>query len=150
MKFSAIKQSGFSLVELLIVIGTITILSSIAVPALRAYQPNLKLQAESRQLTADLRLAQQMTVTEQLIYYVEIDNISGRYYLKKQTAPASPIKTISLNPAINFQEVTGFTNNSIIFNSYGAVSEAGRIILANLQGKTVTIEVKPSGYVQLH
>ncbi|MEK7067433.1 MAG: GspH/FimT family pseudopilin [Patescibacteria group bacterium] len=143
------SQIGFSLLQLLAVIGIIVIMSAIAIPTLRHYEPSIKLKAESRQLASDLRYAQQLTVTEQKIYYLEIDLIGRRYLLVKQETPASPLKTVSLTEGISWQTVSGFDNNRIVFNSYGAVSQAGQIVLTNTQGDSYTINVKPSGYVQL-
>ncbi|PIT93928.1 hypothetical protein COU00_01690 [Candidatus Falkowbacteria bacterium CG10_big_fil_rev_8_21_14_0_10_43_11] len=143
------KQNGFSLLQLFTVIGIIAIMAAISIPALRQYQPSMKLKAEARQLASDLRYAQQLTITEQKMHYIEINSIDGRYSLVKQENPSAPLKTVNLEPGINFQAVTGFDNNRIIFNSYGAVSQAGQIILVNAQGNAYTINVKPSGYVQL-
>ncbi len=143
------KQAGFSLIQLLAGIGIIALMSVMSIPALRQYQPNLKLRGEAKQLVADLRYAQQLTVTEQKVHYIEMNIINAEYKIIKQETPESPIKTVELDSVINFQEILNLTDNKVIFNSYGAVNEAGTIILVNSQGKTSTIQVKPSGYMQL-
>ena len=58
-------MKGFTLTEILVVIGIIGILSLFSVPALRAFQPNLQLSSVTQEVVADLRYAQQLTVTEQ-------------------------------------------------------------------------------------
>ncbi|PIR92651.1 hypothetical protein COU01_00520, partial [Candidatus Falkowbacteria bacterium CG10_big_fil_rev_8_21_14_0_10_44_15] len=147
MELKNINKFGFSLLQLLLAIAIIIIMAVITLPALRHYEPSIKLKAESRQLVSDLRYAQQLTVTEQKTHYVEIDLIGKRYLVVKQENPASPLKTINLTEGISWQTVSGFDGNRVVFNSYGAVSQAGQIVLTNTQGNTYTINVKPSGYV---
>ncbi|MFA6551517.1 MAG: GspH/FimT family protein [Patescibacteria group bacterium] len=149
MKLQNIKQNGFSLIQLLTVIAIIAIMALISIPALRQYGPNIKLKAAARQIVSDLRYAQQLTVSQQKIHYVEIDVAGRRYTLAQESDPSNPLKTTTLPDGINFQTVTDFDSNRVVFNSYGAVSQAGQIILTNDQGNTYTINVKPSGYVQL-
>jgi len=143
------EKKGYMLINLIFVLAVFSILITISAPALKRYQPNLKLKAESKNLISDLRYAQEMTVTTQQVHYVEINATAGQYFIFNANDPSSPIKTVQLDGNINFQEVNGFDDNKIIFNSYGAVSQAGTIVLANTQEQTATISVKPSGYVQL-
>jgi type II secretory pathway pseudopilin PulG len=147
--FSSFLENGFSLIQLLTVISIIALMALIAIPSLRQYGPNIKLKAEARQIVSDLRYAQQLTIAQQKVHYVEIDIASRRYTLAQENDPSNPLKTITLTEGISFQAVTGFDNNRVVFNSYGAVSQAGQIILINEQENTHTINVKPSGYVQL-
>ena len=149
MNLKNIKQNGFSLIQLLTVIGIIAFMAALSVPAIRQYEPTIKLKAMARQLVSDLRYAQQLTVTQQKVHYVEIDIAGARYLLVKQENPTSPLKIVALEEGIDFQTATGFDNNRVVFNSYGAVSQAGQIVLVNTQGNTYTVNVKPSGYVQL-
>lgn len=117
----------------------------------RQYQPNLKLRAEAKQLIYDLRFTQQLTVTEQKIHYLEMNIATGSYQvMREEESPAPPtlIKSVTLNEDVDFQQITGLTDNKVVFNSYGAVSESGNIILVNSNEKITTILVKSSGYVQ--
>lgn len=140
---------GSALVNILVACGIIAVMATIAIPAVRQYQPNVKLKAEGRRLISDLRYAQQLTITEQKVYYVEMDMVSARYQIIKQEEPETPLKTVNLDEEVNFQQIIDLDNNRVVFNSYGAVSQAGQIVLVNSQDKTITINVKPSGYVQL-
>ena len=143
------KNQGSLLLNVLVSFGIIALLATISVPYLKKYQPNLKLNATARDLTSDLRYAQQLTITEQVVYLVDLDLDGDSYQILKGGAATTTIKTIEFDSSISFQQVTGLTDNEVVFNFYGGVSEAGQIILINTNGKTATINVKPSGYVQL-
>jgi len=124
-------------------------MATISIPYIRQYQPNLKLNATARDLTADLRYAQQLTVTEQVIYLVDFDLDNDSYQILKSGVATTTVKTVEFDSDISFQQIINLSDNQVIFNFYGGVSEAGQIILVNTNGKTVTINVKPSGYIQL-
>lgn len=120
-----------------------------SVPLFTKYRPDAQLTSAAKQLASDLRYAQQKTVSEQQIYYIEITPLNKEYSIIKTADPGEIIKTVSIGQDITFQEISGFTDNKIIFNSYGAVSESGDIILSNLQENAITVQVKPSGYIKL-
>ncbi len=143
------NQYGHLLLDLIVTFSIIAILSTISIPYIRKYQPNLKLNAASRELTADLRLAQQLTVTEQIIHKVSFDLYNDSYDILRIGAATTTVKTVKLDSDINFQQIIGLTNNQVVFNYYGGVSESGQIVLINVNANMATINVKPSGYIQL-
>ncbi|MFH0956003.1 MAG: GspH/FimT family pseudopilin [Candidatus Falkowbacteria bacterium] len=143
------NHRGDMLIDLLVAISIIALLSTLTIPYLKKYQPNLKLNATARDLTTDLRYAQQLTVTEQKVYQVVFDLINNKYQIQKIDTATTTIKTVALESEISFQRITGLTDNTVAFNYYGGVSEAGEIILTNDNNMTATINIKPSGYIQL-
>jgi len=143
------KNQGSLLLNVLVSFGIIALMATISIPYIRQYQPNLKLNATARDLTADLRYAQQLTVTEQVIYLVDFDLDNDSYQILKSGVATTTVKTVEFDSDISFQQIINLSDNQVIFNFYGGVSEAGQIILVNTNGKTVTINVKPSGYIQL-
>ena len=136
------------LTQLLVSIGIIALLSTLSIPFLRQYQTSFKLNSTAKELASDLRQAQQLTVSEQNVHYLQMDIINASYNIIKQDGVVI-IKTVALDPTINFQTITGFDNNRVVFNSYGAVSQSGNIVLINPNNDTTTVEVKPSGYVRV-
>ena len=143
------KNQGSLLLNVLVSFGIIALMATISIPYIRQYQPNLKLNATARDLTADLRYAQQLTVTEQVVYLVDFDLDNDSYQILKSGVATTTVKTVEFDSDISFQQIINLSDNQVIFNFYGGVSEAGQIILVNTNGKTVTINVKPSGYIQL-
>ncbi|MFA5318380.1 MAG: GspH/FimT family pseudopilin [Patescibacteria group bacterium] len=144
-----INPRGFQLIQLIMVCAIIGIMAVMSVPLFTKYRPDAQLTSAAKQLASDLRYAQQKTVSEQQIYYIEITPLNKEYSIIKTADPGEIIKTVSIGQDITFQEISGFTDNKIIFNSYGAVSESGDIILSNLQENAITVQVKPSGYIKL-
>jgi Tfp pilus assembly protein FimT len=146
---SSQNQKGSMLADLLVVMGIIALLSTISIPYLRKYQPNLKLNAAARNLTTDLRYAQQLTITEQNIYQVVFDLIDNTYEIQKVDTATTSIKLVNLDSEISIKQITDLTDNKVVFNYYGGVSQSGQIILTNINDAEATINIKPSGYVQL-
>jgi len=135
--------------EVLVAFGIIALMATISIPYIRQYQPNLKLNATARDLTSDLRYAQQLTITEQAVYFVDLNLDDDSYRILKGGVATTTIKTVEFDSSVSFQQITGLTDNEVVFNFYGGASESGEIILINSNGKTATINVKPSGYIQL-
>ena len=69
------------LVNILVTVGIIALLSSISIPYLKKYQANLKLNSSARNLTADLRYAQQQTISEQVVHKVFLDYENDKYQI---------------------------------------------------------------------
>ena len=135
--------------SILVSVGIMALIATLTIPYLRKYQPNLKLNGVARELTTDLRYAQQLTITEQVTHIVELDIFNDSYKILKIGAATTMVKQSSFPVEVSFQQITDLTNNQVIFNSYGGVSEDGVITLVNTSGATAIINVKPSGYIEL-
>ena len=143
------NQRGTLLMKTLVAFGIIALLTTISLPYLRKYQPNLKLNSTARDLTADLRYTQQLTITEQIVYQVYLDTGNNSYQIIKTGAATTTIRDVDLPSQVSFLQVTDLTNNTVSFNSYGGVSESGQIVLTNINDRLAVINIRPSGYVQL-
>lgn len=135
--------------SILVSAGIIALLSAAVLPYILKYQPNLKLNGAARDLATDLRYAQQMTITEQIEYLVQLDLASNSYKIQKVDTATTTLKTVIFPAEVNYQQVADLTDNQVVFNSYGAVRQSGQIVLVNTNGNTAVINVKPSGYIQL-
>jgi len=135
--------------EILVAASIIVLLAGISIPYLRKYQPNLKLNATARGLTSDMRLAQQLTVTEQVVHIVDFNLVNDAYNILRLGDATTTIKSIEFDPEVSWQQITGLTDNQVYFNFYGGVRESGQLSLNNTNNKTATINIKPSGYIQL-
>lgn len=149
-----IGKNSFSLIEVIVVLSIILIISIITIPAWRQISGNLELNSEARAIASSLRKAQQFSVTEQINYLVFFDIAQNKYQLKKilnldQPDVETLVETNNLESPVQFQQVTGLTNNKVRFNSVGAASDTGEVIIVDSRSKTKTIKIKPSGYIEL-
>ena len=143
------SETGFTLLEILIVIAIFTIMVGVSWGAFRALGPSWRLTAVVRDVVADIRYAQQRAVTEQVDYGVKFVTTTNEYSIIRYGNVNQVIRTKSLPQDIRFSAITGLTDNEVIFNPYGAVEEAGSVSLINNSGKVSTIEIRPSGFVKV-
>ena len=149
-----INKSGFTLIEMGVVIGILVILISVGIPTTRVFIPNLELSSVAREISSELRYAAQQAVTEQINHIVKFDLVAKNYSLYQITDPEDPmteifIRTTDLPNSINYQSIENLTDNQVRFNSAGAPSESGQITIENTQANDKTINIRPSGYVKI-
>lgn len=142
------KKFGFTAVEMLVTLGVIALISMISIPLLVNYQKTSKLRNEGRALSTNLRLAQQLAITEQNIYEVQFDKSVNRYSIIN-ASDSETFKTVNLDSEVEINDITGLTDDKVSFNPTGGVTETGFIYLTNSKNQTTTVEIKPSGYVKL-
>ena len=142
-------MKGFSLIELLIVIFVSGIILSIGIPAFRMYQPTLELSGTARGIMADLRYAEQLAVASQVDHGIRFSSTTNEYWVIKFSDPEETVKSKELPNGVVFSSISGFTNDEVKYNPYGAAVEEGTIILIGENSETKTILVKPSGFVKI-
>ncbi|MBI3290875.1 hypothetical protein HYZ76_01175 [Candidatus Falkowbacteria bacterium] len=141
-------KKGFSITELIVVIGVITLISIISVPLFINYQKTTKLRNEARLMATNIRYAQQLAITEQNIYNFKLYTSTNSYQITNNET-SEIILDISLDEEVTIDEINSFTDNTIQFNPTGAVLETGYISLTNSKNQFSTLEIKPSGYVDI-
>lgn len=147
MKKFPVYKKGFTLMESLVVIAIIAILAGIIIVGFKQLQPEFQLSGAVRGLLSDLRYVQQLAITEQVNYCLKLFLAEKKYQII-QCGQSQPLYQVIFSSQIKSFSAFGFTNNEIKFNPYGSVKESGTITLENTEGKTKTIEVKPSGFVK--
>jgi prepilin-type N-terminal cleavage/methylation domain-containing protein len=68
------REGGFSLLEMLIVLGMVCILSAIAIPQFVAQRRLLRSTAVTREIATQLRLARQLAMTQRQAYTLQYDD----------------------------------------------------------------------------
>lgn len=139
---------GFTLIELSIVVAIVIIIGGVFLGTLKVLQPSLQLGSIVRDLISDLRYTQQLAVTEQVNHGVRFATDTDTYQILRYGTTTEEVAVKSLPEAVNFHQISGFANDEVVFNPYGAVVETGVISLINTSGETKTIEVRPSGFVR--
>jgi len=144
---------ALTLIETLVVISIIGILVSISVFSFRTYNPTLKLNGSIRNLTSDLRYAQQLAVAEQIEHSVYFIAAEKKYQIKKYGPTISIVKEVILPEEIIEITVSGLTiadsNKEAKYNPYGAVADSGIITLKNSKNNTKSVDIRPSGFVKI-
>lgn len=142
-------KKGFTLVEILGIITAIGIIAIFSVPTMANYQKATKLRNEARLLATNLRYAQQLAITEQIVYTVNFDTVTDTYVILN-TSSGQTIKSVTLDSEVAISQINDLTDNTIQFIPTGAVIESGNIVLQNTKSAISTIFIKPSGYVEIN
>jgi len=75
------SKTGFTLIEIMLVLTLIAILSSITMPSLRGLAVSTRLKSSAHAIRDMLHFARDMAVTEKIVYLVVFDLDQNRYWL---------------------------------------------------------------------
>jgi type II secretion system protein H len=145
-------KRGFTLVELLIVIGIIGILSTIALFGWRGYQDNVNLRTAARDVATDIAATKQRAVSEGVQYRITFSTAANNYIIEQGTAAGAPYTTIQTKSPTAFGAGSGLSINSanfsgaqqVLFFTRGTLS-SGAVIMRNSKGSQATITVNFAG-----
>lgn len=151
------KKGGISLIEIVVIVAVITILVAGAIPAWRRYAPRLKLRQEADKIVDELKLSQQRTVSEQISYavlfYTDTDSYEVVRFNPDPESPGEYIpETLSvktLDPEIDLVQLYDFSSPQVRFTAAGGVLDIGQIELANAHGDIRTLDIRPSGFIEI-
>lgn len=107
------KDSGFTLIELIVIIAIVAIFAAIAVPNFLSYMPKYRLNGAARQVMGDLMAARMKAVKENTTVTVKWDN-ANQY---KILTDGGEEKTVNIWP--NYRDVTIGSFTDIRFYSRG-------------------------------
>ncbi len=151
MKNTKIHNQGMTLIEIVTLIGVIAIVAGITVYSFSYISPSIKLSQDSKQIVADLRKVQQLAVTEQKNHLIRFNQTNKSYQLIRVIDSSEEVlNTTSLSKGISFSSIDLDPSSfEVKFNSAGTPSSSGTITLANNKGKNKTIQIAPSGFVNI-
>lgn len=147
------KGSGFTLMEVMVVMAIIGILASISVPNFRNYMIQRRLNGATRQIMSDLMYARMQAVSQNNKFRV-IFNGDGKQYTilddnNDNDNADSGEQTVVKNIQTDYPDVTFSSNNNPIFSPRGTASSLPTITLTN-SGGTKTITVAITGRVKIN
>ncbi|MBN1292558.1 MAG: prepilin-type N-terminal cleavage/methylation domain-containing protein [Candidatus Latescibacteria bacterium] len=145
------NESGFSFVELMIVMVVIGIMAGLAVPSLNLVFKKDKLRTSTATVTASLYTARMKAVNEAEPYGVQFDEGgSGNFYIIRDPEGANEIRGAgySLESGISISE-NNFEDWLVIFNEFGQLEKScltggemtGTIIITNSSIDSTKVEL---------
>ena len=84
------QQKGFTLIELIIVMGIMGILATIAVPTFQNYIRNQNLKTAARGITSDFFATREKALSENVRYRITFDQAGNSYTIARGTAAGAP------------------------------------------------------------
>jgi type IV fimbrial biogenesis protein FimT len=143
------NRSGFTLIELMVVIGVIAILTSIATPNILAWRENAQLSSAGRQVMSAIQDVRLHAIKENSTARIEFTNPGDNFVTRKWNRGLDTwnIQTRDLPPGV--QMTNNFGGGQAIFNSRGLPINpgvgfgGGTVVLNNSRGATLNVVVTP-------
>jgi type II secretion system protein H len=138
------KQTGFSLIEMMVIIAIVSIMAGIAIPNLLSYVPNWRLKNAATDLYSNLQLARTTAIKEGSICRVTFSGSPDQYSVVCKD------KTVTLGDYKSGVRFDGLGTASIGFTPSGFADATSSISLTNSGGtRRYTISVLVSGQISI-
>jgi prepilin-type N-terminal cleavage/methylation domain-containing protein len=144
------SSRGFSLIELLVVIGIIAIAAMIGFPLLNQYAINKNLRSAARDIVADIQTQKERAISENRRCRI-IFNVAGNSYTlqRENDAGTAYVNLLDKTPASFSDDIrlTGanFSGGSTITFQTRGTSSFGNLSLENRRNYTAQITVNIAG-----
>ena len=123
------RATGFTLVELLVVMVIVSLLVAVLPPLVLNTMPGVELKSATRQLASALRFARSQAITRNHSVVLQLDVEDGQYWIPELKQPASLPDDLDLELFGSASEAVDHTSGGIRFYPDGS-STGGRITLA--------------------
>ena len=141
------KQSGFTLIEMMIVIAIMAILTGIAVPNYLAWLPKSRLNGAARQVMGDLMAARMKAVSQNCDVRVAFVAGDAKYKIWTDSNNNDSIDSgeeITKDIQLDYYDITIIATKNIEFHSRGTANPYGTIALTgsnSTNSKNVNIRI---------
>ncbi len=151
------KYSGFSLLEVMVVMAIIFIIASIAMPPFLRWRTDAQLRGAASNLRGDLELAKLRAVRENSFvtvlfnandYIIFVDNgaSAGDWV---EDADETQIRNGQLPEGVYIVMPTALADDRTRFDGRGTAENSGTIIIQNIRGKQKKISINRLGLINL-
>lgn len=146
-------DSGFTLLELVVVVMFLGILAGVAAPKYRTAMSHAYVHARAVELAADLKRARSEAMSESINHTITFSSINSTYTSNELENLDRPGQSLIVNLASDAYDVAISSvdfggDPSITFDWYGAPSSPGSVIL-NLRTQAYEVSVDVAGNVSL-
>ncbi len=138
------RNSGFTLVELLIVVFLLAIVAAIGAGSWNRYVQNTNFRAAAREIEADIKQMKESKITNQSVTHKITFNVGGNSYTKTRTgvAPTETKSPSSFGQDIHLDSVNLGGVSEIVFSDRGLlVPNTGSIVLKNSPSRSSTATI---------
>jgi len=138
-------RSGFSLIELAIVLSVLGLLLALTIPRYKAFLTTQRLHGSVENLAAEVRIARERamaTGVDQQVHFLE-DTFNGDYHLHNSGVVS---QVWSFPPGIHYTFAVG-TLDTLRMKKDGTASPAHMIVLKDTYNRRDTLSVLSSGIV---
>jgi type IV fimbrial biogenesis protein FimT len=150
------NKSGFSLIELLMVIAVIAVVSAVMVPSIISWRNGAKLRGAAGNLKADLEMAKVNAIKQNNFVAVKFNGNAYEVFVDmsgdgNRDADEPLLKTRTLPAGVIFDfshEDWTFLGNVTRFNGRGT-ADNGTAVLTNVQGQERHIKISPLGRIRV-
>lgn len=128
------QRSGFTLVEMIVVLALVGILSAVAAPSVNQWIQNYRAKTTARQLMSDLQSARTKAVAERLEFRLSVDTANNEFKIQRGNAQSGSTAWEDVDIARRITDEA---------NPYHA---QGVVLGANSAPATLNIVFSPLGY----
>ena len=138
-------DTGFSLVEMVVIVLILGIIAAFSIPTLRGYTESQRLRGASQNLAGQIRLARQKAISTgvEQHFVFELDALNSDYRIQN---PGRIVRW-EFPKGIVYDETPADDLDSLLLSPTGRAAPAGSIVLVDSRGNRDTIDIQLSGLV---
>ncbi len=141
------SDRGFTVIELMVVLGVALIVMGVALPNMISWLPNYRLSSGARQVAGDLQLARMKAISQNTKYRLNFGVLPSTSYTfeKDDGGFATESGPFSLPKGITVTVVSATSE----FQARGTVNAASGITLQNINSLTKQVQINIVGRVAI-